>query len=186
MKLQQTIIIPEKCKIIFLDKTIWVEGPSGSSDFVKIPEGIDVIDKNLKSNKLIFYCNSKLARNKNKAKSLLKTFNSLMNQSFQGVLLNYRIVLKLVGVGFRSLLKKELENKLVLKLGFSHDICLKIPNDLEILCPKSNVILIIGSNKQKVFNFASIIQKYKKPEPYKGKGILRRNENIRRKEGKRS
>ena len=69
-------------------------------------------------------------------------------------------------------------------MGYSHDIKLAIPNDLDVKCIKPTEISVNGINKQKVGQFASEIRMLRKPEPYKGKGIKYQDEFIRRKEGK--
>ena len=71
-----------------------------------------------------------------------------------------------------------------MQLGYSHDIKLAIPNDLEVKCTKPTEILVSGIDKQKVGQFSSEIRRLRKPEPYKGKGIKYQEEFIRRKEGK--
>ena len=63
------------------------------------------------------------------------------------------------------------ENILTLQLGYSHDIKLAIPDDLEVKCTKPTEIIVSGIDKQRVGQFASEIRKLRKPEPYKGKGI---------------
>ena len=73
---------------------------------------------------------------------------------------------------------------LTLQLGYSHDIKLAIPNDLEVNCTKPTEISISGIDKQKVGQFASEVRALRKPEPYKGKGVRYSDEVIRRKEGK--
>ena len=73
---------------------------------------------------------------------------------------------------------------LTLQLGYSHDIKLAIPDDLEVKCAKPTEISISGIDKQKVGQFASEVRALRKPEPYKGKGVRYSDEVIRRKEGK--
>ena len=75
-------------------------------------------------------------------------------------------------------------NILTLQLGYSHDIKLAIPEDLEVKCLNQLKYLVSGIDKQRVGQFASEIRKLRKPEPYKGKGIKYQEEVIRRKEGK--
>ena len=79
---------------------------------------------------------------------------------------------------------KELVQNLILKLGFSHDIYLNIPEGIKVECPKYSSLTLTGNQKDLLFQFASEIRSYRLPEPYKGKGILFKNEVIRRKQGK--
>ena len=111
----------------------------------------------------------------------LQTFISLIQQSFRGVLTGYKQQLILLGVGYRC---RVIDKKLELKLGFSHFVNLTIPDFLKINCPKPNKINIIGSNKQKIGEFIYILQNLRFPEPYKGKGIFKKNQKIIRKQGK--
>jgi len=89
--------------------------------------------------------------------------------------------LQLNGVGYKATQKgKTLE----LLLGFSHPINFKIPEDLKIEVPKPTEIKISGIDKQRVGQIAANIREFRKPEPYKGKGVKYKDEIIRRKEGK--
>ena len=73
---------------------------------------------------------------------------------------------------------------LVLQLGFSHDVNFPIPDDIKIACEKPTSIAITGADRQRVGQVAAEIRAFRKPEPYKGKGIKYADETIRRKEGK--
>ncbi|MGN6670121.1 MAG: 50S ribosomal protein L6, partial [Candidatus Nucleicultricaceae bacterium] len=90
-------------------------------------------------------------------------------------------VLEINGVGYRAAIQG---NKLQLNLGFSHDLDVEIPSDLTVKCDKPTQITISGADRQRVGQFAAVIRNYKKPEPYKGKGIKYQDEVILRKEGK--
>lgn len=93
--------------------------------------------------------------------------------------------LKIVGVGYRFLNVEGFNDKLLMfKLGYSHSLYYKIPDELKIFNLKSTKLFIYGSSYQNVSQSASIIRSYKKPEPYKGKGILFDSEKILLKEGK--
>jgi large subunit ribosomal protein L6 len=93
--------------------------------------------------------------------------------------------LLLVGVGYRAFDVESFPNKLLLfKLGFSHSIYYKIPKNVRIFCLKRTNLFISSDSYRNVTQTASIIQSYKTPEPYKGKGILYENEKIKLKEGK--
>ena len=85
------------------------------------------------------------------------------------------------GVGYKAALKGKI---LELNLGFSHPVSFQIPDDVKVQVPKPNEIIISGVDKQKVGQIAADIRSYRKPEPYKGKGIKYHDEYVRRKEGK--
>jgi large subunit ribosomal protein L6 len=89
--------------------------------------------------------------------------------------------LELSGVGYRAAVQG---SNLVLQLGYSHDVTYPIPEGIVVKCEKPTSISITGSNKQKVGQMAAEIRSYRRPEPYKGKGVIRAGEFVVRKEGK--
>ena len=99
----------------------------------------------------------------------------------QGVTEGFTKNLILNGVGYKAALKGKI---LELNLGFSHPVNFQIPEDVNVQVPKPNEIKISGVDKQKVGQIAADIRSYRKPEPYKGKGIKYHDEYVRRKEGK--
>jgi large subunit ribosomal protein L6 len=160
-----SIQIPENVKIKIQDTFITVKGPQGL--FIKKK------DKNLK-----LYINDNKIYFLNSVNTL---YYNLLYNFFWGVTKGYIQHLKLNGVGYRVSID---ENKLILRLGFSHSIEYAIPKSIEIYNPAPTDIIIRGFNKQLVNQVASEIRRYKYPEPYKGKGILYVNEKILLKEGK--
>ena len=115
------------------------------------------------------------------AKAAWGMTRTIINNMVLGVSIGFNRNLEINGVGYRASIEA---NILTLQLGFSHDIKLAIPEDLEVKCVKPTEISISGINKQRVGQFASEIRRLRKPEPYKGKGIKYQEEVIRRKEGK--
>ena len=98
-----------------------------------------------------------------------------------GVSEGFSRTLEINGVGYRAAAQgKDLQ----LNLGFSHDVVYKVPDDVDVQTPKPTEIVVSGIDKQKVGQVASEIRRYRKPEPYKGKGIKYSDEYIFRKEGK--
>jgi large subunit ribosomal protein L6 len=89
----------------------------------------------------------------------------------------------MVGVGYKATVE---ENKLVLKIGYSHDVFYNIPENITINILKNNIIEIFGNDKIKVNQIAAEIRALKAPEPFKGKGIRYINEIINKKEGKKT
>lgn len=93
--------------------------------------------------------------------------------------------LKLVGVGYKAFDVDNYESTLLsLKLGYSHPIYFKIPEESQIFCLKKTKLFVFGNSYQNITQTASLLKSYKKPEPYKGKGILYETEKINLKEGK--
>lgn len=115
------------------------------------------------------------------ARSLHGLTRTLINNMIIGVTEGYSKTLELVGVGYRAALKG---SKLELSLGFSHPVIVEAPEGITFTCPEQTQIVISGIDKQKVGQVAADIRKFRKPEPYKGKGIRYAGEHVRRKEGK--
>lgn len=114
-------------------------------------------------------------------KSLHGLSRTLIDNMIVGVTEGYQKSLEIVGTGYRA---AKQGNKLVLTLGFSHPLELVDPEGIEVECPSQSQIVVRGIDKQKVGNYASKIRDYRKPEPYKGKGVKYTDEVIRRKVGK--
>ncbi len=112
-------------------------------------------------------------------------YRSLLNNMVEGVTKGFEKELELVGVGFRA---NNTGNLLEMQLGFSHPIYFYIPDELQLETVtekgKNPLIKISGIDKQLVGQVAAKIKSYRKPEPYKGKGIRYKGEEIRRKVGK--
>nr|WP_314443279.1 50S ribosomal protein L6 [uncultured Sphingomonas sp.] len=98
-----------------------------------------------------------------------------------GVTEGFTKVLEITGVGYRAAAQGK---NLKLQLGYSHDVNYAIPEGIDVKTPDPNTVEISGIDKQKVGQVAAEIRRWRKPEPYKGKGIKYRGEFIFRKEGK--
>ena len=116
-----------------------------------------------------------------KHRSLHGLSRSLVNNMVIGVTDGFKKELDINGVGFRA--TKE-GKKLVMNLGFSHQVIIEETDSIAIDVPAPNKVIISGIDKQEVGQFAADIRKKRPPEPYKGKGIKYVNEVVRRKEGK--
>ena len=114
-------------------------------------------------------------------RSLHGLTRTLLNNMIVGVNEGYKKELDINGVGYRA--NKD-GNKLVMNLGFSHDVIVPEIDGITIEVPNPNKIIVLGCDKQKVGQFAAEIREYRRPEPYKGKGIKYVDEVIRRKAGK--
>ncbi|KPH59913.1 50S ribosomal protein L6 [Novosphingobium aerophilum] len=106
---------------------------------------------------------------------------TLVANLIEGVTNGYTKVLEIKGVGYRA---NSQGKTLKLQLGFSHDVDVAVPEGIEIKTPDNTTVEISGIDKQKVGQVAAEIRRWRKPEPYKGKGIKYRGEFIFRKEGK--
>ena len=106
---------------------------------------------------------------------------TLVNNLVLGVSKGYAQQLEISGTGYRAAVQGK---NLQLQLGYSHDIVYPIPPGIDIKCEKPTLVLVSGIDKQKVGQVAAEIRGFRKPEPYKGKGVKYAEEKIRRKEGK--
>jgi len=109
------------------------------------------------------------------------TARALINNLVTGVTEGFTQKLELVGVGYRAKAEGKVLN---LSLGFSHPVVFQVPNGITIETPSQTEVVVKGSDKQLVGQVAANIRAYRKPEPYKGKGVRYANENVRRKEAK--
>lgn len=114
-------------------------------------------------------------------RSLHGLSRTLIHNMVVGVTKGYEKKLKIVGVGYRA---AKNGNKLDLTLGFSHPVQMEDPAGITVEVPSQTDIVVKGIDKQLVGNYAAKIRDWRKPEPYKGKGIRYEDEYVRRKEGK--
>nr|DAZ89010.1 TPA_asm: ribosomal protein L6 [Phytophthora sp. SKS-2017] len=171
--IDKTFTFPVEIKIYNKDKIIFFETSLGLLS-LKIINNLFFF---IKKNKLLINVNE----NKNK-KSILNLYNKLIKIKIKGVSQGFKISLLLKGIGFKSSIEN---NNLILKLGFSHNIIIPIPQNIEII-NQSNTLIFSSIDFIFLSQFVHYIKNHKKPEPYKGKGLLLKNEKILQKEGKKS
>ncbi|WP_232495563.1 50S ribosomal protein L6 [Novosphingobium kaempferiae] len=106
---------------------------------------------------------------------------TLVSNLIEGVTNGFTKILDIKGVGYRA---NSQGKTLKLQLGYSHDVDIAVPEGIEVKTPDNTTVEISGIDKQKVGQLAAEIRRWRKPEPYKGKGIAYRGEYIFRKEGK--
>jgi len=116
-----------------------------------------------------------------RAKQMWGMSRTVVNNLVVGVAEGFTKKLEINGVGYRAAVQGK---DLVLQLGFSHEVRYPVPAGIDIKCPDQTHIEISGADKQKVGQVAAEIRSYRKPEPYKGKGVKYEDEYIFRKEGK--
>ncbi len=138
---------------------------------------VDEVDLAREDDKLIVS-----PRNESKrARAMWGTTRSLLDNIVRGVHEGFTVVLEISGVGYRAVIDG---SELVLQLGYSHEIRYPVPDGITITSERPTHIAVSGADRQKVGQVAAEIRAYRKPEPYKGKGIRYRDEYIIRKEGK--
>ncbi len=171
----QELLIPSGVEFKNEDNVITIKGPKGEmtrafsksfeikNDAGKVTVINDSDDKNLRA--------------------LHGTTTALIKNMLTGVSDGFKKELELNGVGYRAAVKGNVVN---LQVGLSHDVNMEIPKGLTVEAPSNTELVISGFDKQVVGEFAANIRKIRKPEPYKGKGIKYKDEQILRKEGKRA
>jgi large subunit ribosomal protein L6 len=121
------------------------------------------------------------ANDTKRARSFWGMQRTLVQNLVTGVSEGFTKTLEITGVGYRAAAQGK---NLRLQLGFSHDVNIAVPEGLEVKTPDPTTVEISGIDRQKVGQLAAEIRRWRKPEPYKGKGIKYRGEYIFRKEGK--
>ena len=153
--------------------TLSVKGPKGE---LTMPMS-DLISYEVKDEGLLI----KPANESKAARAFWGMQRTLVQNLVTGVTDGFTKVLEITGVGYRANSQGKM---LKLQLGYSHDVDFAIPEGIDIKTPDNTTIEISGIDKQKVGQVAAEIRRWRKPEPYKGKGIKYRGEYIFRKEGK--
>lgn len=166
-----SVAIPKDVKVSWGEEFVKVEGPLGV--LIKNRSGLELA---LKDSRLYLLTEQK--------EDIGDFYLSTMRYLMLGVSKGYRRKLRLVGVGFRA---SVVNNRLILKIGYSHEVSYQIPTDVKIVCSKAKGTLIVvkGVQAYRVNQVASEIRALRVPDAYKGKGIQFDKEIIKLKKGKR-
>jgi large subunit ribosomal protein L6 len=167
------IALGNEAKIEVKGGIITVTGPKGVLD-QPIVEEVTIVEENGKV--LVQRINDS-----KRARAMHGLYRMLVSNMIQGVTTGFTRKLEIAGVGFRAEMKSDL---LALTLGYSHMIYFKAPEGIKMETPDQVTVLISGIDKALVGQVAAKIRSFRKPEPYRGKGIKYEGEIIRRKEGK--
>jgi large subunit ribosomal protein L6 len=170
---KKPVTMPAGVTASMADGLLSVKGPKGELSLAMVEE----VTYTLEDGSLTVAPINKTA----KARSYWGMQRTLVQNLVQGVTEGFTKVLEITGVGYRANAQGKM---LKLQLGYSHDVDFSIPEGIEIKTPDNTTIEISGMDKQKVGQVAAEIRRWRKPEPYKGKGIKYRGEYIFRKEGK--
>jgi len=170
---KQPIVLPEGVKVNILLEKIEFEGPKGKLISPLFPG----IKAQLDGNKLIL----KRSDDSKEQRSLHGLCRSLAYNASLGISEGFSRQLEIVGVGYRAKLEKD---KLELSLGYSRPIIYKIPEDIEVVLEKPTLITVKGIDKQRVSQVSQEIKNFRKPDPYKLKGIRYVGERLHKKERK--
>jgi large subunit ribosomal protein L6 len=165
--------VPSNIEISITPIEIFVKGPLGSLRQVLTSDVLLELSENI--------LRVQTTNDSKRAKAMSGTTRALIANMVHGVSIGFERKLLLVGVGYRA---QASQNKINLALGFSHPIDYAAPKGIIIETPTQTEIVIKGTDKQKVGQTAAEIRSYRKPEPYKGKGIRYSDEVLSLKETK--
>ncbi|MEM8919387.1 MAG: 50S ribosomal protein L6 [Pseudomonadota bacterium] len=170
---KKAVAIPDGVTASMEDGLVKVKGPKGE---LSTPM-VDDLSYELGDGGLMVSPANKSKR----ARAFWGMQRTLVQNLIDGVTEGFSKTLEISGVGYRAAVKGKVLN---LQLGFSHDVDFDIPEGITIKTPDQTTVEISGIDKQQVGQVAAEIRRWRKPEPYKGKGIKYRGEYIFRKEGK--
>jgi len=167
------IIIPENVDINYNDKEIVVTGKFGIlkqdlPDVINLTQENQILTVGLKTET-------------KKVRALHGLYRTLINNMVVGVSEQFDLTLILKGVGYRAAVQGK---EIVLNLGYSHPVKIEIPEEISVEVVKNTTVNLKSCNKELLGLFAANIRSWRQPEPYKGKGILYKDEQIIRKAGK--
>ena len=172
---ERKLVIPDGVTVSVNGNVADVKGPKGELNLefsklvsVVVEDGV-VLTKQIKPSK--------------DANVMQGTTNSLISNMITGVSKGYDKGLEAVGVGYRFQVSG---NKITINAGYSHPVVMEAPVGLTVTSESNTEITIHGIDKQKVSEFAANVRKVREPQPYKGKGIRYKGEQVRRKEGKKA
>jgi large subunit ribosomal protein L6 len=172
---KKPIPVPDGAKVSVANRVINVEGKLGKLQYTHRPEiGVSVDDE-----KKRVVCTRETDERTVRAYHGLT--RALINNMLIGVTQGYEKKLEIQGVGYLGAIAGD---TLQLRVGFANEVHMKIPKGLDVKCPDQTHIVIKGTDKQQVGQFAAEVRAVRKPEPYKGKGIRYDGEQVRRKAGK--
>ena len=172
---QSPVVIPDGVEITIAEGVLTAKGKLGTQTVDLLP----VVEVSVEDGNVVV----RPVNDGKRAWTMWGTTRSLVSNAVVGVSEGFTRRLEVNGVGYRAQVQGK---KLNLQLGYSHDIAFDVPEDIkiEIEGDRGNVIAVSGPNKQRVGQVASEIRGFRKPEPYKGKGVKYADEQILRKEGK--
>ena len=170
---KQPIELPTGVEAVISGQSIEVKGPKGTRNFTA-SDDVSLV----RSEKII---SVKPRGSSKRAKQQWGMSRTQVANLVTGVTEGFKKELEINGVGYRAAIQG---NVLKLSLGYSHEIDFQIPNSVKISCAKPTEILVEGIDQQVVGQVAANIRAWRKPEPYKGKGIRYKGEYIFAKEGK--
>jgi large subunit ribosomal protein L6 len=172
---KKPIPVPDGVKVSVANRVINVEGKLGQLQYTHRPE----VTVNVDDSKKNVVCGR--SSDERTVRAYHGLTRALIANMMVGVTQGYEKKLEIQGVGYLGAIQG---NTLQLRVGFANEVHMTIPKGLDVKCPDQTHIVIKGTDKQQVGQFAAEVRAVRKPEPYKGKGIRYDGEQVRRKAGK--
>jgi large subunit ribosomal protein L6 len=170
---KQPIAVPGGIDVSIKDRTVTVKGPKGELSFEFSP----LVEVKQDNNEVVV---TRVNETK-EARAMHGTVRSIIDNMIIGVKDGYKKELEINGVGFRA----QLQGKTVtMSLGYSHPIVFEVPDGIDVTVPEATRIVVEGCDKQMVGQVSARLRSFYPAEPYKGKGVKYKGEQIRRKAGK--
>lgn len=172
---KRVLLVPEGTEVNVNGSRVEVKGKNG----VLVREFSPLIAIKVSNNQVT----TERANEEKHTKQLHGTTNSLLEGMIKGVSEGFTKEIEIKGVGYKATLKG---NQIEILAGYSHPVLIDVPENLKVEVPKPVTIIVSGIDKQAVGQLAAVIREVRKPNPYSGKGIMYKDEQIRRKEGKKA
>jgi len=170
---KKSVVVPQGVTATVEGRTVRVKGPKGELQ----ADLVEQVTVKLENGEIVVQPVDKSKT----ARSMWGLSRTLVANMVEGVSTGFSRTLEIQGVGFRAAVQG---SRLQLNLGYSHDVAYTIPDGITIVTPRPTEIVVSGIDRQRVGQVAAEIRAWRKPEPYKGKGVRYRGEYIFRKEGK--
>ncbi|MFQ5984210.1 MAG: 50S ribosomal protein L6 [Alphaproteobacteria bacterium] len=167
------ISVPQGVDVAVADREVTIKGKLGELSTTVVPEVVVAVENG--------HIVVRPRDDSPRARAMWGTTRSLINNMVTGVAQGFRVNLEIRGVGYRAASDGK---TLTLQVGLSQEIRYPIPQGVTVTCERSTLISVFGPDRQRVGQVAAEIRAFRKPEPYKGKGIRYESEYVRRKEGK--
>ncbi|MBH64852.1 MAG: 50S ribosomal protein L6 [Alphaproteobacteria bacterium] len=170
---QQPVPVPQGVTVKFAGQEVTAKGPKGELSMTLVEEVLASMEDD--------HIVVKPRDNSKRSRTMWGMQRTLMDNLVRGVFEGFSVELEIIGVGYRAAVEGR---NLNLQMGYSHEINYPIPDGIEIKCERPTAVAVSGADRQQVGQVAAEIRSFRKPEPYKGKGIRYVGEYVFRKEGK--
>ncbi len=170
---QRPVPVPQDVTVEVSGQEMTASGPMGKLSMTLVEEVL----ASLENDEIVI----KPRDNSKRSRTMWGMQRTLVDNLVRGVSQGFSVELEIIGVGYRAAVEGRTLN---LQMGYSHEINYPIPEDIDIKCERPTAVSVSGMDRQKVGQVAAEIRAFRKPEPYKGKGIRYVGEYVFRKEGK--